>query len=73
MWRTLQQWMDGCGLGTAPRKLIERMAKVGSLDVVLPTDTGTELRLRTVSKPDKHLAILLEKLGPLLPNKSKSI
>jgi len=38
MWRTLQQWMDGCGLGTAPRKLIEEMAEVHSLDVVLPTD-----------------------------------
>ena len=45
MWRTLQQWMDGCGLGTAPRKLLEHMAEVRSLDVVLPTDTGTELRL----------------------------
>jgi transposase len=73
MWRTLQHWMDGCGLGTAPRKLLEHMAEVRSLDVVLPTDTGTELRLRTVSKPDKHLAILLEKLGLLLPNKPKSI
>jgi hypothetical protein len=65
--------MDGCGLGTAPRKLIEHMAEVRSLDVVLPADTGTELRLRTVSKPDKHLVILLEKLGLLLPNKPKSI
>jgi hypothetical protein len=73
MWRTLQQWMDGCGLGTAPRKLLEHIAEVRSLDVVLSTDTGTELRLRTVSKPDKHLAILLERLQLLLPNKPKSI
>jgi transposase len=73
MWRTLQQWMNGCGLGTAPRKLLEQMAEVRSLDIVLPTATATEIRLRTVSRPDTHLAILLQKLGLPLPNKPKSI
>ena len=73
MWRTLQQWMHGCGLGTAPRKLLEEMAEIRSLDVVLPTGAGTDLRLRTVSKPEQHLAILLQKLDLPLPNKPKSI
>ncbi len=73
MWRTLQQWMDGAGLGTAPRKLLEEMAEVRSLDVVLPTSQGTELRLRTVSKPEQRLAILLQKLDLPLPNRPKSI
>jgi len=73
MWRTLQQWMHGCGLGTAPRKLLEEMAEIRSLDIVLPTGTATDLRLRTVSKPEQHLAILLQKLGLPLPNKPKSI
>jgi transposase len=73
MWRTLQQWMHGCGLGTAPRKLLEEMAEVRSLDIVLPTGTGTEIRLRTVSRPEQPLAILLQKLGLLLPNKPKAI
>ncbi len=73
MWRTLQQWMDGAGLGAAPRKLLEEMAEVRSLDVVLPTGQGTELRLRTVSKPEQRLAILLQKLDLPLPNKPKSI
>jgi transposase len=73
MWRTLQQWMNGCGLGDAPRKLLEQMAEVRSLDIVLPTGIGTELRLRTVSRPETHLAILLQKLGLPLPNKPKSI
>jgi transposase len=73
MWRTLQQWMNGCGLGHAPRKLLEQMAEVRSLDIVLPTGTDTELRLRTVSRPETHLAILLQKLGLPLPNKPKSI
>lgn len=73
LWRTLQQWMDSNGLGTAPRKLLEHMAEVRSLDVILPTDPGPEIRLRTVSRPDQHLAILLDKLELPLPNKPKSI
>jgi len=73
LWRILEQWMQGCGLGTAPRKLLEEMAEVRSLDVVLPTRQGTELRLRTVSKPEQRLAILLQKLDLPLPNKPKSI
>ena len=73
MWRTLQQWMQGCGLGTAPRKLLEEMAEIRSLDIVLPTGAGKDIRLRTVSRPEQHLAILLQKLDLLLPNKPKSI
>lgn len=73
MWRTLQHWMQGCGLGTAPRRLLEEMAEIRSLDIVLPTGAGKEIRLRTVSRPEQHLAILLQRLGLLLPNKPKSI
>ncbi len=73
MWRTLQQWMEVSGLGSAPRKLLEELAEVRSLDIVLPTKAGRSIRLRTVSKPEKHLAILLERLGLPLPNKAKKI
>jgi transposase len=73
MWRTLQHWMHGCGLGDAPRKLLEHMTEVRSMDVVLPTKTGTEIRLRIVGRPETHLAILLQKLELLLPNKPKSV
>jgi len=73
LWRTLQHWMQSAGLGTAPRKLLQEMAEVRSLDVILPTDAGKELRLRTVSRPDKHLALLLDKLQLPLPSKPKSI
>jgi len=73
MWRTLQQWMEGCGLGTAPRKLLQEMAEVRSMDVVLPTRAGRPIRLRTVSRPEKHLAILLQRLGFPLPNSPKKI
>ena len=73
MWRTLQQWMEGCGLGTAPRKLLEELAEIRSLDIVLPTGADKDIRLRTVSRPEEHLAILLQKLELPLPCKPKSI
>lgn len=73
LWRTLQHWMTASGLGQAPRKLLEEMTQVRSLDVILPTAAGTELRQRVVSRPETHLAILLQHLGLFLPNKPKSI
>lgn len=73
LWRTLQHWMESSGLGTAPRKLLEEMAEVRSLDVALPTGAGTDLRLRTVSRAEKPLAILLDRLGLILPGRAKRI
>ncbi len=73
MWRTLQHWMESSGLGTAPRKLLEELAEVRSMDVVLPIRSRPPLRLRTVNKPEKHLAILLQHLGLPLPNRPKQI
>jgi hypothetical protein len=46
------------------------------MDVVLPTDAGTELHLRTVSKPEKNLALLLERLDlhvPQLPRRIENV
>jgi transposase len=73
LWRTLQHWMSTAGLGQAPRKFLEEMAEVRSLDVILPTTAGGNLRLRVVSRPESHLAILLQHLNLFLPNKPKSI
>ena len=56
-----------------PRKLIEEMAEVRCLDVVLPTGADRDIRLRTVSRPEKHLACLLQKLVFPLPNKPTPI
>jgi transposase len=72
MWRTLQQWMKASGLGTAPRKLIEEMREVRSLDVLLPARDKT-LRLRVVSAPPKELKVLLQRLKIQLPNRPKII
>ena len=72
MWRTLQQWMKASGLGTAPRRLLEELRELKSLDVLLPAREKT-LRLRIVSTPSKELKALLQRLKILLPNKPKMI
>jgi len=72
MWRTLQQWMKASGLGTAPRKLIEEMREVRSLDVVLPARDKT-IRLRVVSTPSKELKVLLQRMKIVLPTRPKII
>lgn len=72
MWRALQQWMKRSGIGSAPRKFIEEMREVKSLDVLLPTK-DTTIRLRVISTPPKALKVLLQRMKVLLPNRPKII
>lgn len=72
LWRTLQQWMECAGLGTAPRKLLEELREIRAVDVLLPSRDKT-LRLRTVSKAPQPLRILLQRLGLKMPNQSRMI
>ncbi|MDI6767567.1 MAG: hypothetical protein QME52_12160 [Bacteroidota bacterium] len=51
------------GLGSEPRVVVEELRNLNLVDVVLPTRKGIEIRLRCVSKPDRHLAIILQKLN----------
>jgi transposase len=70
LWRTLEMWMKGKGLGTCARQLLGEIATIRTLDIVLPVRTAegtTELRLRTVAKPDRLVAELLQHLGLRLP------
>lgn len=72
MWLTLQQWMKASGIGTAPRKLLEKMREIKSLDVLLPT-RDKQIRLRVVSTAPKELKVLLQRMKVLLPSKPKII
>jgi len=72
LWRTLQQWMKGSGLGGAPRKLLEEMKGLKSLDVLLPAKDKT-IRLRVVATPPPELKVLLQRMKIPLPNKPKMI
>jgi transposase len=78
LWRVLEQWMKGKGLGDCARQLIKEVATVRSMDVVLPVkDPGSEqtreLRLRVVARPDRPVAELLHRLGLQLPNAPRAV
>jgi len=72
MWRALEQWMSGSGLGTAPRKLLEELREIRSMDILLPAREKT-IRLRVVSTAPQRLKILLHRLKLFLPNRPKII
>jgi len=72
MWRTLKQWMKASGLGTAPRKLLEEMRQIQSLDVLLPAKDKT-IRLRVVATAPSALKVLLQRMKILLPNRPRIV
>ena len=68
--------MRGKGLGSCARQLIDEIATVKSLDVVLPVKTPesmSELRLRTVARPERMVAELLQRLDLHLPEQSRIV
>ncbi|APZ95011.1 IS1634 family transposase [Fuerstiella marisgermanici] len=69
LWKTLGQLCSKAGLGDEPRRVLAELSEIRSMDVVLPTRTGPEIRTRCVSKPSDHQQILLEKLSLNLPSK----
>jgi transposase len=78
LWRTLEMWMRGKGLGNCSRQLLKAVATVRSMDVVLPVKPGTgqesrEVRLRVVARPDRAVAELLVRLGLELPTVPKLV
>jgi hypothetical protein len=78
LWRTLEMWMNGKGLGNCARQLIKEVSTVRSLDVVLPvreteSQQSREVRLRVVARPDRTVAELLVRLGLALPSAPKIV
>lgn len=74
LWRVLEQWMNGKGLGTCARKLVAQVGRITSMDVVIPVkreSMTTEWRIRTVARPDRSVAELLVRLGPDLPSRNR--
>ncbi len=76
LWRSLEMWMQGKGLGSNARKLVNAFATIKSMDVVVPVKRGdleVKMRLRTVAKPEEDVAVLLAHLGLRLPSRSKTV
>ena len=71
LWKSLEMWQERAGLGNAPRTILEEFARIQSHDVVLPTLTHGEIRLRCVAQPDAAQTALLDRLGVNLPKRMR--
>jgi transposase len=71
LWKSLEMWQQRAGLGNSPRTILEELARIQSHDVVLPTATHAQVRLRCVTQPDPAQAALLDRLGIVLPKRMR--
>jgi transposase len=71
LWKMLEQWQSRAGLGNSPRTLLEELGRIQSVDAILPTKDGRELKLRCVVRPEAAQALLLQRLGVSLPERLK--
>jgi transposase len=71
LWKCLEMWQSRAGLGNSPRTILEELARIQSHDVVLPTATHSQIRLRCVTQPDAAQAALLDRLGIVLPKRMR--
>jgi transposase len=72
LWKTLELWQQRAGLGNSPRTVLEELVRIQSHDVVLPTASHGDIRLRCVAQPDHAQAVLLERLGIVLPKRMRT-
>jgi transposase len=71
LWKSLEMWQQRAGLGNSPRTILEELARIQSHDVVLPTATHGQIRLRYVTQPDPAQVALLDRLGIVLPKRMR--
>ncbi len=71
LWKSLEMWQSRARLGNSPRTVLEELARIQSHDVVLPTATHGQIRLRCVTQPDPAQAALLDRLGITLPKRMR--
>ncbi|MBI3505665.1 MAG: IS1634 family transposase [Proteobacteria bacterium] len=71
LWKSLEMWQQRAGLGNSPRTVLDELARIQSNDVVLPTPTHGNIRLRCITQPDAAQAALLDRLGIVLPKRMR--
>jgi transposase len=71
LWKCMEMWQSRAGLGNSPRTILEELARIQSHDVILPTATHGQIRLRCVTQPDPAQAALLDRLGIVLPKRMR--
>jgi len=73
MWRSLEMWLKGKGLGNCARQVLKELGSIHSMDVVLPVKNKADVRLRLVAKPEKLAADLLAHMQLKLPTRPKKM
>jgi transposase len=71
LWKILEGWQSRAGLGNSPRTLLEELRQIQSGDVILPTTTGEQIKLRCIVRPEKEQKILLQHLGLQIPRRMR--
>jgi transposase len=72
LWKTLEMWQHRSSLGNSPRTVLDELARIQSHDVILPTTTHGDIRLRCIAQPDDAQALLLDRLGIVLPKRRRA-
>jgi hypothetical protein len=72
MWKTLSEWQKRARLGSSPRTIVEELARIQTVDVVLPLENGRDMRLRCVVKPEPETQSLIDRRGLSLPQRLKA-
>jgi hypothetical protein len=70
-WKTFGQICKGAGLGDEPRQVFDEIAQVRMADVIMRTNTGTDIRRRCIIEPTKAQKVLLDRLELRLPKQLK--
>jgi transposase len=71
LWKILEGWQSRAGLGNSPRTLLEEIGQIQSGDVILPTTTGEQIKLRCIVRPENEQKVLLQHLGLQIPRRMK--
>jgi transposase len=69
MLKTFEMELERRGLGRSPHKVLAELRTLRSMDVILPTTDGRELRRRIVSEPEPALRILLQRMAWRAPKR----
>jgi len=73
LWKCLGQLCAKAGLGDEPRRVLAELSELRTVDVVLTTKDGHEIRTRCIAQPTEHQKILLDQLGWELPTRLRPI
>jgi transposase len=73
LWKFLGQLCMKAGLGDEPRRVLEELSELRTVDVVLTAKDGREIRTRCITQPTDHQKILLQHLGWELPKSLRPI